>query len=438
MAKPRLRPSPATGPCPAGTLRWLAPPVQFCGAGMSRRSGILIGLLALLLLTGAGLYLSRHLERYEKTVDQGPSPQAKANPWLAAEHFLRGLSVTVNTTDTLAELPDPSRSPQTLLLLDDRADMTPAQTERLLNWAESGGHLLFVAEQLWNEQKGRSGDLLLDRLEIHQYLTTDINARERQLNDAQPLLPIPLMTPVPGRKKVPWPELTRLYLENENAPAYMSFDPAFHLEDPEDHAQSWANSAEATHLLQISRGNGLITVVTDANLWKARSIGTYDNAWLLWYLTQGSEVTLVLQTEHDNLLTLLVRNYPQALLTLALLIGLGLWHIALREGPVRRPDPLARRQLTEHLRASAEFLRRRSGQQTLIKSLQQDILRRARQLHPGFERLAVAEQWQVLSRLTRQPTSAISDALRPRPPQRLSHSEFTRQVAHLQILRNAL
>ncbi|EPN60927.1 hypothetical protein A245_15182 [Pseudomonas syringae pv. actinidiae ICMP 19096] len=28
--------------------------------------------------------------------------------------------------------------------------------------------------------------------------------------------------------------------------------------------------------------------------------------------------------------------------------------------------------------------------------------------------------------------------MRPRPPQRLSHSEFTRQVAQLQTLRNAL
>ncbi|KWT11564.1 MULTISPECIES: DUF4350 domain-containing protein [Pseudomonas syringae group] len=406
---------------------------------MSQRLALMVWLLlALSLLTGAGLYLGRNLERYEKTVDEGPSPEARAKPWLAAEHFLRGRSVEVTTTDTLALLPDPNQRTQTLLLFNDRAGMTPAQTEQLLNWVTSGGHLLFVAEQLWDEQKGRSGDLLLDRLQIRQYLSKDINAQDQQLSDAQPMLPIPLMTPVPKRKKTPWPELTRLYLENERAPAYMSFDPAFHLEDPQDHAQSWANSADATHLLQISRGKGLITVVTDADLWKTHSIGEHDNAWLLWYLTQDSKVTMVLETDHDTLLTLLLRNFPQALLALALLIGLGLWHVALREGPLRKPASLARRQLTEHLRASAEFLRRRSGQQTLLKSLQQDILRRARQLHPGFERLVIAEQWQVLSRLTRLPTSAISDALRPRPPQRLSHSEFTRQVAQLQTLRNAL
>ncbi|EPN03098.1 hypothetical protein A259_24685, partial [Pseudomonas syringae pv. actinidiae ICMP 19070] len=60
---------------------------------MSQRLGILVWLLlALLLLTGAGLSLGRNLERYDKTVDEGPSPEARANPWLAAEHFLRGRS----------------------------------------------------------------------------------------------------------------------------------------------------------------------------------------------------------------------------------------------------------------------------------------------------------------------------------------------------------
>ncbi|MFH7416748.1 DUF4350 domain-containing protein, partial [Pseudomonas syringae pv. tagetis] len=83
----------------------------------------------------------------------------------------------------------------------------------------------------------------------------------------------PLQTRAHGRKNVPWPDLSRLSLQNQNAPSYLSLAPASHLEDPDDHAQSWATSAEATHLLQISGGNGLITVVSDANLWKARSIG---------------------------------------------------------------------------------------------------------------------------------------------------------------------
>jgi hypothetical protein len=400
---------------------------------MTRRNWFLIA-LALLIASIGAVYLLKNLEHYEETIDQGPSPEARANPWLAAERFLRSRSIEVKVADSTHNLPDASQEAQTLLLLDSRENMTPAQADRVLRWAHSGGHLLFVAEQLWNEKRGRSGDLLLDRVQIHQLLSKDLKDQD----DTAPKAAIPLRIPVPVVPDIPWPELTRLYLENEEAPAYMSFDTSFHLEDPQDHAQSWANSADATHMLQLVYGDGLITVVTDADLWKNRAIGKYDNAWLLWYLTQDSKVTMVVRTAHDNLFSLLLRHFPLLLLVLALLVGAALWQAGMRQGPVRTPAAGARRQLSEHLRASAEFLRRRSGQQTLLRTLQMDILRRARIRHPGFESLVVAEQWQILARLTRQPTSVISQALRPRPAKHMSSSDFTRQVAHLQTIRNAL
>ncbi|WP_397451523.1 DUF4350 domain-containing protein [Pseudomonas sp. NA-150] len=400
---------------------------------MNRRHLPLIGLLLAIVL-GVGYYLGTHLERYSEVVDLGPSPEARSNPYLAAEHFLRQHSTPVQVTDVIQNLPDPRMDPQTLLLLASRQNMTPRQVERLLDWTRSGGHLLFVAEQLWDADKGRSGDLLLDRVQIHQRLSAELQDEGNPATAPKPRNGAPLTPLAP----TDFPQLTKLYLENEDDPAYFSFDTRFHLEDPKDLAQAWANSDLATHMMQLAYGDGLITVLTDSDLWKNRAIGRYDNAWLLWYLTQDSAVTLLLQTEHDDLFSLLLRYFPEALATLALLISLLLWHVGMRQGPLLAPAPRARRQLAEHLRASADFLLRRNGQQALLRALQQDILRRARQRHPGFEQLVVADQWQVLSRLTRQPTSAISQALRTRPKQRLSSSDFTRQVAHLQTLRNAL
>ncbi|MNF55316.1 hypothetical protein D3C84_367730 [compost metagenome] len=179
-------------------------------------------------------------------------------------------------------------------------------------------------------------------------------------------------------------------------------------------------------------------MLTDSWIWQTRDIDQYDNAWLLWYLTQDTAVTLLYRAERDSLATLLGQNFPEALVALALLIVLLLWHVGQRQGPLQAPANRARRQLEEHLRGSADFLLRRSGQASLLQGLQRDIQRRARHRHPGFERLAVAEQWQVLGRLTRLPPSAISQAMRPLPRQRLNAAEFTRQVAHLQTLRNAL
>lgn len=405
---------------------------------MSRRVWIVVIALVLLGIAGVGVPLLKHLEPYEEMVDQGPSPQVRANPYLAAETFLRQRGISVRVVQALDTLPDTSQQTQTLMLLDTRKRMTPAEVTRLLGWVRKGGRLLFVAEQVWDETKGRSGDLLLDQLQIHQFMARDLREqdRRRELEQAKPV--IPLNAPDLEAAQTRWPELTRLYVQNENDPAYMSFDTDFHLDDPQDHAQSWANSADATHLLQMVYGEGLVTIVTDADLWKTHAIDKYDNAWLLWYLSQGSTVTLLLRTDHTDLFSLLWKYFPQALLALALCTAAGLWHNGMRQGPLLPEGTRARRQLREHLRASADFMLRRRGQHALLRSLQQDILRRARQRHPGFDALPVAEQWQTLARITRQSTTHIGQALRPRVKERLSSTEFTRQVAYLQTLRNAL
>lgn len=396
------------------------------------KSRIWLGLIVLvsLCIAVASVPLLKRLEHYQEVVDQGPSPEARANPYLAAETFLRQRGLTVNTTQTLHTLPDTHVQAQTLMLLDTRENMTPADVQRLLDWTRAGGRLLFVAERLWDEKTGRSGDLLLDQLQIRQFLTQDVREQDRKREQALNKPVIPLTAPDVETPKTPWPELTRLYLQNEHDPAYMSFDPAFHLDDPQDHAQSWANSADATHLLQWVYGKGLVTVLTDADLWKTRAIGKYDNAWLLWYLSQDSDVTLLLQTDHEDLFGLLWKYFPQALLALALLIGAGLWHSGMRHGPLQPEPSRARRQLSEHVRASADFTLRRQGQQALLRSLQHDLLRRARQLHPGFEALPVTEQWQMLARMTRQTTRDIGQALRPRLDERRRQRNGSERTAH--------
>ncbi|MGG7646481.1 DUF4350 domain-containing protein [Pseudomonas sp. ES4] len=387
---------------------------------MNRRHWLAVGVFIAVLLGALSVYLYVKATPYQADIDHGPSPEAQANPYLAAEYFLRKQGLTVNHANSLDILPTLEPHQHSLLLLGDRDNMTPRQVDQLLNWTRAGGRLLFVAQSLWDEKTGQSNDLLLDRVQLHQSLSKDLKDPPHTIDDD------------------PYPKLTKLYLEDENAPAYAGFDTAFHLEDPKNLAQAWANSGKATHMMQLNHGLGSIIVVTDADLWKTPAIDQYDNAWLLWYLTADTNVTLLFNTDHDSLPTLLLRYFPQALVALFALIGLGFWHVGVRQGPLLEPAPRARRQLQEHLRASADFMLRRNGQQHLLHALQHDILRRVRRRHPGFEQLGVAEQWLVLARLTGQPTRAISQAMSPRPKQRLSSAEFSRQVAHLQTLRNAL
>jgi hypothetical protein len=396
---------------------------------MSRRSGFILAMALLLAVGLIASYVLGKLEPYEDVIEHGPAPEVASSPYLAAEHFLRKQGIAARRAEGLDVLDGLPSEGQTLMLLADRGNMTPRQVERVLQWTANGGHLLFIAERLWDEEEGKSGDLLLDLLGIQQYMSDELDDEETSEAPAES---------EKNEEQEAYPQLTKLYLENEQAPAYIAFDTDFHLYDAQNRAHAWANSEAATHLLQLYHGDGLITVLSDPWIWQNRNINEYDHAWLLWYLSQDSAVTLLYHADSDGLARLLLRHFPLALLVLALLIIASLWHVGMRHGPLQAPASRARRQLEEHLRGSADFLLRRSGQHSLLKGLQQDINRRARRRYPGFEKLAVADQWQVLGRLTRLPAKDISQAMRPLPPQRLSASDFTRQVAHLQTLRNAL
>ncbi|QRY79431.1 DUF4350 domain-containing protein [Pseudomonas sp. PDNC002] len=426
---------------------------------MKRSHIAFLAALTLLVLGALGYYLYKNLEPYTETVDHGPSPEARANPYLAAEMYLRGRGLRVSTANGVEVLDQLPGAGQTLILLGSRENLTPTQTRRLLDWTNRGGHLIVTAERLWDKDEGKSGDLLLDELGVQQFLTSDLKEEEdakpadadSQGDDSQddedtakPEVEqhhpdqASAAADATVDEEEPYPNLTKLYLENEKAPAYIDFDTDYHLFDSKNLAYAWANSGDATHLLQLQQGQGLVTVLTDNWIWQNGQLDAYDNAWLLWYLTQDSAVTLVYRADGASLFTLLARYFPQALAAGLLLLALVLWRNGLRQGPLQPNPDRSRRQLEEHLRAGADFILRHRGQLALLQGLQRDVMRRARQRQPGFDRLPVAEQWQVLGRMTRMPTSAISQAMRPYPQQRMAVAEFTRQVAHLQSLRNAL
>ena len=199
-------------------------------------------LLLACLLGAGGLYVWHKAIPYDEVVDRGPSPEALGNPYLAAEHFLREQGLVVDHANGLERLSDLPPKDRSLLLLGERGNMTPRQVDQLLDWAKSGGHLLVVAEALWDEATDKSGDLLLDRLYIHQTLSDEPD----QL--------------APARKKK-GPDLTKLYVDNETAPAYFSFDTDFNLTDPKHLAQFSANSAKSSHLMQLNLGQDRKSVV---------------------------------------------------------------------------------------------------------------------------------------------------------------------------------
>jgi hypothetical protein len=161
---------------------------------LNRRNAWLIGGLIVALLAALSLYLYFKARPYQEVIDHGPSPLAQANPYLAAQMFLRARGLNVGHAETLAGLPDIDPRRHTLLLFGERSRMTPRQVDQVLNWARAGGRLVFVAQALWDEQARQSDDLLLDRVQLHQSLSKNLKEPPAELADD------------------PYPNLTKMYL----------------------------------------------------------------------------------------------------------------------------------------------------------------------------------------------------------------------------------
>lgn len=335
-------------------------------------------------------------------------------PYQRAQDFLQGQGLASHTTTAWDELDTLPARGHSLMLLDRKTPMSAQQVDRLLGWVQRGGRVLAVADALWNEANASSGDALLDRLQIRVQSSSQL----------------PQLPPAAGDD---YPSLTKLYLEDESAPAYMGFDTQRHLDDPTGKVQSWANSNGATHLMQMTYGEGLITLVSDARLWTDEQIQRYDNAWLLWYLNQGSEVTWLFEPVPEPR-----RRYaPWVFAALLLAAVPGLWWIRTRQRPHRAPTLLDRGQLRV-VRERGRRSLRELGPGEVLGALQRDLLQRACLHHPGFETLAVAEQWQVLAQLSQQSTRSIGAALMPVRGRRMPARVFTGTVAQLQSLRDSL
>ena len=122
---------------------------------MSRLHTRALAAVAVLLLGLLIIWLASQMQPYEDVVEHGPAPEARSNPYLAAELFLRGLDITVEHHEGIGGVETLPSEGQTLLLLGDRRNLTPRQTERLLDWAAAGGHLVVVAERLWDEKQAK-------------------------------------------------------------------------------------------------------------------------------------------------------------------------------------------------------------------------------------------------------------------------------------------
>ena len=357
--------------------------------------------------------------------EQGNAPKHDHSLLSAAQSmaaFLQVQEINAVMRQDISQLATPSNGLHTLVLLSEDSDFITQHQQELLTWVRAGGHLIVSAA---SQQHNGPASSLLEVLNISRQPAT---AHHAQDNSAT--------TPIPLSAPADMPSLTRLYLENEQSPAYLAFSNHYHLEDHDNRAHAWANSDKGTHLLQLLHGAGLITLLSDLQLWHTPEISQYDHAWLLWYLSQDTEVTLL--TPPTSLIQQST-GWPKhtALYSLLVLLLLGAAEYFRRRVTASRTPHLSTHALSK---AQVQALKKlsSSGQRNLILTLQKEIQQRAQQYEPVFADALVAEQWHLLAQLSALPLSFIARCMQPPTAETLRIQALAQQIAHLRQLINAL
>ncbi|MBL4794302.1 MAG: DUF4350 domain-containing protein [Pseudomonadales bacterium] len=454
---------------------------------VNRLITLLLGTICILLVSGLAYYLYLNLEEISEEIDEGYTEEARRNPYLAAETFLKQSGLNAFTQKGLEKLDNLPSSDDTLIIFSSRMVLSERRNKELLDWIEQGGHLITTSQAFYNSETDSSGDRFLDHFGLQRYLTEDLKNQTETEVDPTPQKNLDATTeyteenilddtsntkdepraPAPAPSFIDPPDNTPRYADMKECtlkrredrsaacndvvdealtqitfgikddPVHVYLGTAHHIYDSTENATAQAGSAVATHLIQYHSGEGLITILTSDTLWKNSYINLFDHAYLLWLLMGDSETVWILYDVNiDHWLILLSQNAPAFLFSFLVLTFLWIWYRTYRFGPVISNRQFARRELMEHMEASARFHWHNKLQHKLTLTLRDDILQRASERQANFSKLDNSTQETLISRWTGIDAESLHQLIRNTPPTK--ETEFVTYCQHLQALRNRL
>ncbi|MCP2040505.1 hypothetical protein L1281_001088 [Neisseria sp. HSC-16F19] len=190
--------------------------------------------------------------------------------------------------------------------------------------------------------------------------------------------------------------------------------------------------AGGSHILRLPYGEGTVLLVTSMQAfwppeepqWDESNLNLFDHAYLSAYLAADkSAVWLVreLGSKDENppapAWWRLWQSQPLLMISLALLLAAGVWHVAVRMGARRLLPAAQERDLSEHLRAQGRFEsqnRVRGGQ---LAWMQQQLWQQWQQQWPHWPQMSAQERLDTVCRYSGLPPSVVKIWLEPLPAQ---------------------
>ena len=344
---------------------------------------LLIGaLVAALGAIGIVWFLDRY-EYVESSVFVGYQGEARFDPLLAAERFLRELGYTVVPVQTLADL---AQLPQhgAMVVGTPRWALPLRAQQTVLDWVRRGNVLIVET------QAAGLSDPLADALGIERHFNGRAGSPSPVPHGGKPELP----AEVSGEAyTLPWAadHSYRISLVHYQTITLAQRAPQFAF-----------GGEQGSYVLGFRFGEGQVVAFNNFLPLVNWSLGNVDNAPFLARLAAragaDSKILFLRSPAKASLWAWLTAHAAGAMAGAALLLALWLWRTAVRSGPVAPDAPPARLRWVDHITASGRFLWRSGGEGLLAARAREAAFTSVERRVPGFGGLAPTSKKTVLVR----------------------------------------
>ncbi|WP_455203323.1 DUF4350 domain-containing protein [Kaarinaea lacus] len=381
---------------------------------MTRAQTITLILVAIVLVVGSvGLFLV-YFEQVEEEITTDYSLKARHNPFLAAERFIEKLGNHVSSSRERDKLEQALLGDDISVIITGYSHTLekPERRERLLNWIRRGGHLVLEVKVNSNLE-----DVVSQRPFLDEFGVTPVS-KNLFLEDYEE-------------------QQTQVQIYQDGAVFQASFLPRYSLEVSGDKAHLLAGDDNGTHLAEFEVGEGLVTLLSDMDVWRNAAIGELDHAALLAEVLGKSpgQIWILHYIHMPSLFEIIWRDAKWVVVPLLAFLLFFLWSLNNRFGPFAIFVKRQRRSLLEHIEAAGHFDWRFNQGVTLLAGVRGDLFQYIESRHPNWEGKGDTEKLNWIAEKTKIPEAQVNHALHGNCQ---NHTAFLHAISTLQTIRKLL
>jgi hypothetical protein len=303
-----------------------------------------------------------------------------------------------------------------IVLSDSEVAISQELSSAILAWVERGGYLVIATTSTGSEAGYRANSLLRE-LDVNVVWLDDIENPNIESEDFH--LPTEISTDSDYSIKVSLEKSYRIVLP-ENQQIY------YHAGDELGYT-----------FAQIERGQGLITLMTEVEIWNNHQIQDYDNVVLLTGLLSGIDTLyMMVPKEKQHWFSLLFTFAPYFIGIGGLLLFTFLWKKAVRFGATHHLPGKERVAFSQHIEAAGQYYWNHQQQYVLLDSVRAVILQALIRRWPTVAQSDIERQIHLLSELSGWQPETVKELVFGHEP--LNEGAFTMRIIGLQKLRNML